>query len=316
MCASRCPASGGTPANLWAVNPGSRIVAIGNFDGVHLGHRRVLQAERGDGELAVITFWPHPLTVLRPEQAPKLLTDLEQRIELLKAAGAREVRVVRFDEKVAMMGPEEFVERFVLPLAPRVVVVGENFRFGHRAVGDVATLRELAAGRFEVRALELATIDEQTTCSSLIRAALDDGEVALAAEHLGRWFRFSGVVVVGDQRGRELGFPTANLDVGAQMVVPADGVYAGWLTPSGGQPLPAAISVGSNPTFEGVDRRVETHVLDRSDLELYGVRIDVDFVARLRGQVRFEGIEQLIAQMHADVAECRRLLGLGVADQQ
>lgn len=288
-------------------------MAIGNFDGVHRGHQRVLQVERGDGELAVITFWPHPLTVLRPEAAPKLVTGLEQRIDLLKAAGAHEVRVVRFDEKVAGMSPEDFVERFVVPLDPRVVVVGENFRFGHRAAGDVASLRHLAAGRFEVRALELATVDEQTTCSSLIRTALEAGDVALAAEHLGRWFRFSGVVVVGDQRGRELGFPTANLTVPKEMAVPADGVYAGWLTPREGSPLPAAISVGSNPTFEGVDRRVETHVLDRSDLELYGVHIDVDFVARLRGQVRFDGVEQLIAQMERDVAECRRILGLADA---
>ncbi|MDO5084077.1 bifunctional riboflavin kinase/FAD synthetase [Arachnia propionica] len=295
------------------MNRGNRIVAIGNFDGVHRGHQSVLQAERGDDELVVITFWPHPLTVLRPEAAPKLVTGLEQRIDLLKAAGAREVRVVRFDEKVAAMSPEEFVERFVVPLEPRVVVVGENFRFGHRAAGDVAALRELAAGRFEVRALELAALHEQTTCSSLIRSALDSGDVELVAEHLGRWFRFSGVVVVGDQRGRELGFPTANLIVPDEMVVPADGVYAGWLTPRGGERLPAAISVGSNPTFEGVDRRVETHVLDRVDLELYGVHIDVDFVARLRGQVRFDGVEQLIDQMQLDVAECRRLLGLSEA---
>lgn len=283
-------------------------MAIGNFDGVHRGHQSVLQAERGEDELAVITFWPHPLSVLRPEAAPRLVTGLEQRIDLLKAAGAHEVRVVRFDEKVAAMSPAEFVERFVTPLEPRVVVVGENFRFGHRAAGDVATLRELASGRFEVRALELATIDQQTTCSTLIRDALEAGDVALAAEHLGRWFRFSGVVVVGDQRGRELGFPTANLSVPPEMAVPADGVYAGWLTPRGGQPLPAAISVGSNPTFEGGDRRVETYVLDREDLELYGVHIDVDFVARLRGQVRFDGVGQLIEQMQRDVAECRRLL--------
>lgn len=297
-------------ANVWAVNQGSRVVAVGNFDGVHLGHRSVLEAERGDGELAVITFWPHPLLVLRPESAPKLLTDLEARIELLKDAGAHEVRVVRFDEKVAQLSPAEFVERFVAPLEPRVVVVGENFRFGHRAAGDVETLTALSQGRFEVRALALATVAEQATCSTLIRDALEVGDVALAAEHLGRWFRFSGVVVVGDQRGRELGFPTANLTVPSEMAVPADGVYAGWLTPQGGEPLPAAISVGSNPTFEGADRRVESHVIDHTDLELYGVRVDVDFVARLRGQVRFDGVEGLISQMHTDVAECRRILGV------
>ena len=268
----------------------------------------MLQAERGDGELAVITFWPHPLSVLAPKHAPRLLSDLPTRIDLLKQAGAREVRVVRFDKKVAAMSPAEFVERFVVPLAPRVVVVGENFRFGHRASGDVGTLRELAAGRFEVRTLELSAINAQTTCSTLIREALDRGDVRLAAQHLGRDFRFSGVVVVGDQRGRELGFPTANLVVPTELVVPADGVYAGWLTPAGGEPMPAAISVGSNPTFEGADRRVETHVLDRNDLELYGVQIDVDFVERLRGQVRFEGVEGLIVQMNQDIENCRRIL--------
>ena len=256
----------------------------------------------------MITFWPHPLSVLAPGRAPRLLSDLPARIDLLKQAGAYEVRVVRFDEKVAAMSPAEFVERFVIPLAPRVVVVGENFRFGRRASGDVATLRELAAGRFDVRALGLSAIDAQTTCSTLIREALDRGDVGLAAQHLGREFRLSGVVVVGDQRGRELGFPTANLAIPAELAVPADGVYAGWLTPPGGTALPAAISVGSNPTFDGVDRRVETHVLDRSDLELYGLQIDVDFTERLRGQVRFDGREDLIAQMNRDVENCRHIL--------
>ncbi len=285
-------------------------MAIGNFDGVHLGHVSVLQAERGEGELAVITFWPHPLSVLAPDKAPKLLSDLPTRIDLLKQAGAGQVRVVRFDEKVAAMSPAEFVERFVVPLNPRVVVVGENFRFGHQAAGDVDLLRRLAADRFEVRSLELAQVEQQTTCSTLIRAALEDGDVALAAEHLGRYFRFSGVVIMGDQRGRDLGFPTANLSVPHELAVPADGVYAGWLTPQQGEPMPAAISVGSNPTFDGVDRRVETYVLDRTDLELYGAVIDVDFVAHLRGQVRFDGIDGLIAQMEQDVADCRRILAL------
>lgn len=284
------------------------MVVIGNFDGVHRGHRNVLEAARADGELAVITFWPHPLAVLTPEAAPKLLTDLTTRIDLLKAGGAQQVRVVRFDRKVAAMSPEDFVERFVAPLEPRVVVVGENFRFGHKAVGDVAALRRIAAGRFDVHALELAAVAEQTTCSTLIRRALEAGDVALAAEHLGRWFRFSGVVVVGDQRGRDLGFPTANLTVPNELAVPDDGVYAGWLTPQDGERLPAAISVGSNPTFDGADRRVETYVLDRNDLELYGVRVDVDFVARLRGQVRFDGIDALVTQMNDDVARCRELL--------
>ncbi|MEO7587592.1 MAG: bifunctional riboflavin kinase/FAD synthetase [Arachnia sp.] len=290
----------------------STVVAIGNFDGVHLGHQRVLKEAALEHEepLVVITFWPHPMSVLRPDKAPKLLGDLTTRIELLKAAGAHEVRVVQFTEAVAQLSPREFVERFVFPLQPTRVVVGENFRFGHRAAGDVAELARLGAGHFEVVHLALESINDMVTCSTLIRACLAEGDVACAAEHLGRPFRVRGVVVMGDQRGRELGYPTANLPVPADLAVPADGVYAGWLMATDGVRLPAAISVGSNPTFNGVDRRVESYVLDRTDLELYGEEIVVDFVDRLRGQVKFDGIEGLIAQMDQDIDQCRRVLGV------
>lgn len=288
-------------------------MVIGNFDGVHRGHREVLAeaSQSGHDHLSVITFWPHPLVVLRPEQAPKLLTDLRSRIELLKQAGAREVRVVRFTPQVAAMSPERFVEHFVLPLRPDRIVVGENFRFGHRAAGDVTTLARLGEGHFRVDPLPLAAVADEISCSTAVREHLAAGDVEAAAQHLGRCFRFRGVVVVGDQRGRELGFPTANLTVPGDMAVPADGVYAGWLTrldTPGGERMPAAISVGTNPTFDGADRRVETHVIDRADLELYGAEIAVDFVARIRGQVRFDGVESLIEQMHDDVAATRAAL--------
>lgn len=287
------------------------VVTIGNFDGVHVGHQRILQRARRDGErLVVVTFWPHPTMVLRPDQAPKLLNDLPQRIEWLRHYGADEVRVIQFDASIARQSPAEFVETFLLPLKPSRIVVGINFRFGNKAAGDVDLLRELGRGRFEVEALELSSIDEVTTCSTAVRTALEQGDVAAAATHLGRPFQFRGVVVVGDQRGRELGFPTANLAVGQHLAVPADGVYAGWLTrvddPS--VRMPAAISVGSNPTFDGAGRRVESHVLDRDDLELYGSEIMVDFVERLRGQVKFDGVDALIAQMDEDVAAVRRAL--------
>jgi riboflavin kinase/FMN adenylyltransferase len=309
----------------WAVS--SSIVVIGNFDGVHPGHRAVLaEARRRDPSLplVVVTFWPHPVSVLRPEAAPLLLTSLEARIEHLSAAGADRVEVIDFTPEFASWSPAEFVERVLIPLEPKVVVVGENFRFGHRAAGNVGTLRELAAGRFEVDGLPLVRFGDEDTCSTRIREALAAGDVVHAAQHLGRPFCFRGVVSHGDRRGRELGFPTANLPVPANLACPADGVYAGFLTRRDGLDgrgerlgegaaaprWPAAISVGTNPTFGGLSRRVESYVLDRDDLELYDAPVTVEFVARIRGQVKFDGIEGLIQQMHADVADCRRLLEL------
>lgn len=288
-------------------------MAIGNFDGVHLGHRAVLKKARqsGDGPLTVVTFWPHPLSVVAPDRAPKLLTDLRTRIELLKEAGAAEVRVVRFTPDVASWTPEQFVRRIIDPLSPRRVVVGENFRFGRRASGDVDTLRTLGEGRFDVTGLGLLQVERSVTCSTLIREALAEGNVRMVARHLGRDFRFRGVVVLGDQRGRELGFPTANLLVPSELALPSDAVYVGYLTrcdTDQAERMPAAISVGSNPTFDGHDRRVETHVLGRDDLELYGVEVAIDFVARLRGQIKYSRIEPLIEQMRADVAQARRIL--------
>lgn len=288
-------------------------VAIGNFDGVHLGHQTVLRRAKSVGErLTVVTFWPHPVGVLSPDKAPKLITDLRTRIDLLRQAGADEIRVVRFNELVARMSPEEFVQEFLRPLRPNRIVVGENFRFGNKASGDAARLAEIGGDSFQVEAVELSAIGGQLTCSSLIRRALTEGDVGLAAQHLGRPFQFSGLVVVGDRRGRDLGFPTANMVVPDDLVVPADGVYAGWLSrtdlPSA-ERLPAAISVGTNPTFDGVERRIESYVLDRDDLGLYGLELRVDFVQRLRGQQRFDGVDSLIDQMRRDVARARELLG-------
>ncbi len=298
------------------------VVVIGNFDGVHPGHQEVLHAAKAAEPgvpLVVVTFWPHPASVVRPDGGPKLLTNLEDRVALLREAGADDVRVIEFTRELSQQSPGEFVEQHLLPLEPRRVVVGENFRFGHKASGDLATLTELADGRFAVTGLPLVHVGDEETCSSGVRAALEAGDVRHAADLLGRPFRFRGIVRHGDKRGRELGFPTANLPVPAAFACPADGVYAGWVTrldglDAHGDPLPAgqaaptwpaAISVGSNPTFDGHDRRVESFVLDRTDLELYDAPIAVDFCERIRGQVRFEGIEALIAQMDADVAATR-----------
>lgn len=302
------------------------VVVIGNFDGVHPGHLEVLaeaRALRPNLPLVVVTFWPHPISVLRPEVGPMLLTGLDERIALLEHAGADRVEVIDFTPAFAQLSPEQFVNDVLLPLNPDLIVVGENFRFGHRAAGNVQTLRELGTGRFEVQGLPLVRFRDEDTCSSVIRLAVVRGDVEHAAEHLGRPFRFSGVVTHGDHRGRELGFPTANLPVPALLACPEDGVYAGWLfrldgrdahgalLPEGEAPArwPAAISVGTNPTFDGVQRRVESYVLDRSDLELYGAPIAVDFVAHIRGQVRFEGIGPLIEQINDDVRRCHEILG-------
>jgi riboflavin kinase/FMN adenylyltransferase len=299
------------------------VLVIGNFDGVHVGHRALLAEARAwaasDAVLQglpaplpvkVLTFWPHPLSVVSPGQAPKLLTALPERVELLKAAGADEVRVVTFNRQVADWSPRHFVDCALAPLSPTVVVVGANFRYGRDASGGFESLREQGEGRFAVRRVELVAEDGTPVSSSAIRAALARGDVAGAARSLGRQFRVRGVVVTGDRRGRSLGYPTANLPVSGEYAVPGDGVYVGWLTVDGsGEKMPAAISVGANPTFDGIDARVEAHAVGRDDLELYGREVAVDFAERLRGMVKFAGVDELVAQLRADVARTREILG-------
>jgi riboflavin kinase/FMN adenylyltransferase len=289
------------------------VVIIGNFDGVHRGHVELIRTARAaepGARVVAVTFWPHPMSVVRPDQAPPLLTGLARRKELLRAAGVDEVVVVDFTPEVASWSPEEFVERTLRPLHPSRVVVGQNFRFGFRAAGDVATLTELAQGSWKVQALALLTDGSHPSSSTLIRAAVAEGDFGRVRELSDQVFRIQGLVVRGDQRGREMGYPTANVAVQPGMALPADGVYAGWVTrldvPS--PRWPAAISVGTNPTFDGLERRVEAYVLDRTDLELYGVEIAVDFYARMRGQVKYEGMQSLVKQMKRDVEEIRDVL--------
>ena len=303
------------PADL-----GRTTVVIGNFDGVHLGHQHVIRRAReladADGlPVVAVTFDPHPMAVLRPDHAPMTLTGLDHRCRLLSEAGADDVFVIRFSREIAAWTPEEFIDRVLVHgLHARHVVVGANFRFGNRAAGDVATLRRAGETRdFVVDGIELDG-GPQVWSSTYVRTCLTAGDVEGAAEALGRPYSVTGEVVEGDRRGRELGFPTANVPVG-DLAVPADGVYAGWLRildQPDGDPLPAAISVGTNPTFDGVrNRRVEAYVLDRTDLELYGRRVEISFVGRLRGMVKFEGVEALVATMHDDVDRTRALLGPG-----
>ncbi len=296
---------------------GATVVVIGNFDGVHLGHRHVLTRAREIADeraltVVAVTFDPHPMAVLRPEHAPTTLTSLAVRAELLADAGADAVLALPFDLDVASWTPEEFVERVLVSgLHAAAVVVGANFRFGRRAAGDVATLRETGASHgFTAEGIPLDG-GPQVWSSTYVRMSLAAGDVAGAAEALGRPYAVRGEVVRGDQRGRELGFPTANVPTGSMTAAPPDGVYAGWLRRlDTGERYPAAISVGTNPTFVGErERRVESYVLDRDDLELYGVEVEVSFVERLRGMVAFEGVESLIEQMKDDVVRARELLG-------
>lgn len=291
------------------------VVVIGNFDGVHRGHRTVIDDARQHGPVVAVTFTPHPLAVIRPEACPRLLCSYEDRRALLLAAGVERVVEVPFNRDVSEWSPAEFVTQVLLPLHPSRVVVGANFRFGHRAAGDPAALAELGAGTFVVATLPLfSEAGHGAVSSTAIRKAVADGDVAGAADMLGRPFRYTHTVVRGHQRGRELGFPTANLPVDPSRVAPADGIYAGWLTRTddpAAERLPAAISVGTNPTFDDVVATVvEAHVLDRDDLDLYGVTVAVDFVARLRGNVRFEGLDALMAQMADDVTRTRQILGI------
>jgi riboflavin kinase/FMN adenylyltransferase len=307
---------GEVPADL-----GRTVVVIGNFDGVHLGHRHVVARAReiADGAglaVVVVTFDPHPMAVLRPDHAPPTLTDIRTRCALLAEAGADDVLAIPFSREIAAWTPEEFVERVLVDtLHAAHVVVGANFRFGSRAAGDVGTLTAQGAQHdFTAEGIPLDG-GPQVWSSTYVRTCLAAGDVEGAAEALGRPYAVTGTVVRGDQRGRELGFPTANVPVGS-LAVPADGVYAGWLRRldadgAAAETYPVAVSVGTNPTFAGErDRRVEAYVLDRTDLDLYDAEVEVAFVARIRGMVAFAGVEALVETMRADVERTRELLGL------
>jgi len=299
---------------------GPSVVTLGNFDGVHRGHRAVLsavveQARARDAHAVAVTFDPHPVAVLHPEKAPQTITPLPLRLELLAATGLDGVLVMEFTRELAAWTPEHFVEEvFVRALGASAVVVGEDTRFGVRNSGEVSTLRELGGKHgFDVVVLQDLCGDTRWS-SSTVRRLVIAGDVSGAAEILGRPHRVSGTVVHGDHRGRELGYPTANLSQDASGLVPADGVYAGWLLrtdlPEADQDrtLPAAISIGTNPTFDGHQRRVEAYALDRTDLELYGENVSVELVERLRPTEKFDSVEALLEQMERDVEQCRSVL--------
>ncbi|GAA4998701.1 bifunctional riboflavin kinase/FAD synthetase [Kitasatospora paranensis] len=296
---------------------GRSVVTIGSFDGVHRGHQliieRVVDRARALGARSVVvTFDPHPSEVVRPGSHPPLLAPQPRRAELIEALGVDAVLVLPFTLEFSQESPEFFVRSVLVDaLRAKAVVEGPNFRFGHRAAGNVALLAELGrADDFEVEVLDLqvtgAAGDGEPFSSSLCRRLVAAGDVAGVGEVLGRPHRVEGVVVRGAQRGRELGYPTANVETVPHSAIPADGVYAGWLT-AAGEVMPAAISVGTNPTFDGTARTVEAYAIDRVGLDLYGMHVAVDFLAYLRGMEKFDSIDALLERMADDVKQARVL---------
>jgi riboflavin kinase/FMN adenylyltransferase len=295
------------------------VITIGAYDGVHLGHQAVIeQVRRRADDLGaksvVVTFDRHPASIVRPESAPRLLTSPEQKLELLEATGVDAVVVVPFDEQQAAESPESFVDRVLVRcLQTRVVVVGEDFHFGRHRDGNVDLLRKLGAEEdFDVEPIQLIPrrdgVDEPVS-STAIRRALAGGDVEMAAAMLTRPFEARGRVVTGDQRGRLLGFPTANVEVPNRVCLPADGVYAGWYERPNGDVYPCAINLGRRPTFyEHADSSLlEAHLLD-FDGDLYGEPAKIRFANFLRSERKFDGIDALVVQLQADVAHARALL--------
>ena len=298
---------------------GASVITIGEFDGVHLGHQYVVARAAELGKelglpVVAITFDPHPDEVVRPGSHPPLLCPSRRRAELLGGSGVDAVCVIPFTLEFSRLDPDEFVRTVLVDkLHAAAVVVGQDFRFGHKARGDVSLLEKLGEKYdFTTEGRPLLVSDNVTVSSTEIRRLLEAGDVAGAAKALGRPHRVEGVVVRGFQRGRELGFPTANLESPQHTAIPADGIYAGWLTmlDADGAPTaawPAAISIGTNPTFDGQARTVEAYAIDQTGLDLYGQHAAIDFVARLRGTLKFDSVDALVEQMHEDVNQAREI---------
>lgn len=306
--------------------PEGTAVTIGAYDGVHLGHQAVIGEVRQRAEArglrsAVVTFDRHPAAVVRPESAPKLLTDLDQKLELLAATGVDYCRVVTFDEARSRESADDFVRELLVDcLNARVVVVGEDFHFGYQRAGNVARLRELGAGLgFEVEGIDLvdatgaqAADPVERVSSTRIRQVLAEGRVDEANALLGRPHEVRGVVVHGDERGRELGFPTANVAVPGEVLLPADGIYAGWYERPDGSVYASAISLGRRPTFytDAPTSLLEAHLLDFDD-DLYSEPAKVRFAAWLHGDIRFESVAALVEQINRDCDDTRRIVDKG-----
>lgn len=286
-----------------------KVVAIGIFDGVHSGHQQIIATAKHQGDVTVLTFDPHPTSVFAPERTPTQLVNLRDRVELLKKAGATEVEVVNFNKDFSQLTPDQFIEDILVGrFSAEHVVIGENFNFGFKAQGTPKYLSEVGPKYgFGVSIVKLQENRGSTISSSRIRNLIIDGEIERANELLTRNFYLKGPVIHGEKRGREIGYPTANIGLTPLATIPADGVYAGWLT-VGENKWPAAISIGTNPTFPGIrGRQVEAYALDQVGLDLYDQAAIIEFGFRLRDTLKFDGLAQLLEQMKKDCDQARKL---------
>jgi riboflavin kinase/FMN adenylyltransferase len=287
----------------------SKVLAIGIFDGVHLGHQQIISSARDHGDVTVITFDPHPISVVAPERTPTQLISLKDRIELLKSAGAKSVEVINFTKEFSQLSADQFIEDVLVGrFAAEHVVIGQNFNFGHKAQGTPKYLAQVGPKYgFDVNIVKLAEDRGSAISSTRIRSLIIDGQIERANELLTRNYYLSGPVVHGEKRGREIGYPTANIGLEKLATIPADGVYAGWLTVEN-QRWPAAISIGTNPTFAGVrGRQVEAYAIDEIGLDLYDKVAKVEFGFRLRDTLKFDGLAPLLDQMKIDCDQARKL---------
>ena len=286
-----------------------KVVAIGIFDGVHAGHQQIIATAKHSGEVTVITFDPHPTSVIAPERTPTQLVTVKDRVALLKKAGATSVEVVNFNKEFSALTPDQFIEDVLVGrFGAEHVVIGENFNFGFKAQGTPKYLSEVGPKYgFGVSIVKLQEDRGSTISSSRIRSLIIDGQIERANELLTRNFYLKGIVIHGEKRGRQIGYPTANIGLTNSVTIPADGVYAGWLS-VGNERWPAAISIGTNPTFPGVrGRQVEAYALDKTDLELYDLEAMIEFGYRLRDTLKFDGLEPLLEQMKKDCDQAREL---------
>ena len=284
-------------------------VLIGIFDGVHAGHQELVKAAKVHGKVIALTFYPHPTAIFAPERTPMQLLPLADRVSQLKAHGADEVVVIDFTKEFAALSPDQFIDEILVKkLAATHVVVGENFTFGHKAEGTASYLQGLSKG-FETTIVKLSENRGNPISSSRIRGLIFDGDVERAAELLTRNHYLVGPVVHGEKRGREIGYPTANIGLDSLACIPADGVYAGWLTVEN-EKWAAAISIGTNPTFPGIrGRQVEAYAIDQKDLELYDKQATIEFTHRLRDTLKFDSLDSLLVQMKADCDQAADLTG-------